>query len=73
MVSKQFCLLNVKSSLKLVIELLPNTFAEEEHLLYLMKLDKTRRDAALVIETQKKYVKPNMTNMSSHMFFLKVI
>ena len=37
-------------SLKLVFELLPNTSAEEERLLYLMRLDKTRRDATLVIE-----------------------
>jgi hypothetical protein len=44
-------------SLKLSIELLPNTFAEEEHLLYLMQLDETYRDATLVIETQKKCVK----------------
>jgi hypothetical protein len=45
------------SSLKLVVELLPNTSIEEERLLYLMKLDETRRDAALVIETHKKCVK----------------
>jgi hypothetical protein len=38
-------------SLKLVIELLPNTTAKEERLLYLMQLDKNRRDATLVIET----------------------
>jgi hypothetical protein len=44
-------------SLKLVVELLPNTSIEEEHLLYLMQLDETRRDVALVIETQKKHVK----------------
>jgi hypothetical protein len=44
-------------SLKLVVKLLPNTSAEEERLLYLMQLDETRRDAALVIETQKKRVK----------------
>jgi hypothetical protein len=44
-------------SLKLAIELLPNTSAEEEHLLYLMRLDKTRRDATLVIGAQKKCVK----------------
>jgi transposase InsO family protein len=44
-------------SLKLVVELLPNTFAEEERLLYLMRLDETRRDATLVIEAQKKRVK----------------
>jgi hypothetical protein len=44
-------------SLKLDVELLPNTSAEEEHLLYLMRLDETRRDATLVIEAQKKRVK----------------
>jgi hypothetical protein len=44
-------------SLKLAVELLPNTSAEEERLLYLMQLDETRRDATLVIETQKKHVK----------------
>jgi hypothetical protein len=44
-------------SLKLVIELLPNTSTEEEHLLYLMRLDETRCNATLVIEAQKKCVK----------------
>jgi hypothetical protein len=44
-------------SLKLAVELLPNTSAEEERLLYLMRLDETRRDATLAIETQKKHVK----------------
>jgi hypothetical protein len=44
-------------SLKLVVELLPNTSAKEECLLYLMRLDETRRDATLVIEAQKKRVK----------------
>jgi hypothetical protein len=43
--------------LKLAIELLPNTSAEEERLLYMMQLDETHRDVALVIETQKKHVK----------------
>jgi hypothetical protein len=37
--------------LKLAVDLLPNTSAEEEHLLYLMQLDETHHDAALVIET----------------------
>jgi predicted RNA polymerase sigma factor len=45
------------SSLKLVVELLPNTSTEEECLLYLMQLDETRRDATLVIETHKKCIK----------------
>jgi hypothetical protein len=44
-------------SLKLVVKLLTNTSAEEECLLYLMRLDETRRDATLVIEAQKKRVK----------------
>ena len=39
------------TSLKLAVELLPNTLAEEERLLYLMQLDKTRYDFVLVIET----------------------
>jgi hypothetical protein len=37
-------------SLKLAVEILPNTSAEEEHLLYLMRLDESRRDTTLVIE-----------------------
>jgi hypothetical protein len=44
-------------SLKLVVELLPNTSVEEECLLYLMRLDETRRDATQVIEAQEKRVK----------------
>jgi hypothetical protein len=36
-------------SLKLAVELLPNTSAEEERLLYLTRLDETRHDATLVI------------------------
>ena len=44
-------------SLKLAVELLPNTSSEEERLLYLMRLDETRRDATLAIEAQKKCVK----------------
>ena len=41
-------------SLKLAVELLPNTSPEEERLLYLERLDETRRLVALVIEAQKK-------------------
>jgi hypothetical protein len=44
-------------SFKLVVELLPNTSTEEEHLLYLMQLEETCRDVALVIETQKNHAK----------------
>jgi hypothetical protein len=44
-------------SMKLVVELLPNTSAEEECRLYLMELDETRHYSTLVIETQKKHIK----------------
>ena len=44
-------------SLKLAIELLPNTTPLEERLLYLESLDETRRLASLAIEAQKKRVK----------------
>ena len=41
-------------SLKIVVELLPNTSPEEEHLLYLERLDETHCFSTLVIEAQKK-------------------
>jgi hypothetical protein len=44
-------------SLKLAIELLPNTSTKEECLLYLMQLDETHHDTTLVIEAQKNHVK----------------
>ena len=44
-------------SLKLVVELLPNTSIEEECFLYLMNLDETRRDVALANESHKKQIK----------------
>ena len=44
-------------SLKLDVELLPDTSVEEERLLYLERLDETRHLAALVIEAQKKQVR----------------
>jgi hypothetical protein len=57
-------------SLKLVIQLLPKTSAEEEHMLYLTHLDKTHRDATLVIETQKKRVKSQYDkHVKPHVFF----
>jgi hypothetical protein len=56
-------------SLKLAVELLPNTSVEEEHLLYLMQLDETCHDVALVIEAQKKCVKSQYDkNVKSHFF-----
>ena len=44
-------------SLKLAIELLPNTSTEEERFLYLTNLDETRWDVSLVNEAHKKHVK----------------
>jgi hypothetical protein len=38
-------------SLKLSVQLLPNTSTEEEHLLYLTQLDETHHDATLVTKT----------------------
>lgn len=43
-------------SLKLEIELIPITFAEEECFLYLIRLDETHCDVALSSEAQKKCV-----------------
>ena len=44
-------------SLRLIIELLPHTFEEEQRLLYLSHLDEIRRDAALANESHKKRIK----------------
>ena len=44
-------------SLKLVVELLPNTSTEEERFLYLTNLDETRRDVALANGAHKKFIK----------------
>jgi len=45
------------TSLKLVVEFLPNTYPEEEHLLYLTHLDETHCNAAMANEAHKKRVK----------------
>ena len=44
-------------SLKLVVELLPNTSTKEEIFLYLTNLDETRRDVTLANEAHKKHIK----------------
>ena len=44
-------------SLKLAIELLPNTTDEEERFLHLMQLDESCQDAALVNEAHKRRIK----------------
>jgi hypothetical protein len=57
-------------SLKLVIELLPNTSAEEERLLHLTQLDETHRDVSLANETHKKHVKAQYDKtIRPHVFF----
>jgi hypothetical protein len=43
--------------LKLTIELLPHTSAEEERFLYLTKMDETCRDATLINDTYQKCIK----------------
>ena len=58
-------------SLKLVIELLPDTSAEEERFLYLNNLDETRRDAALANEAHKKRVKDQYDKSIQLCFFNK--
>ena len=56
-------------SLKLVVELLPNTSPKEELLLYLESLDETRHFFALLIEAQKKWVKAHFDqSVSPHSF-----
>ena len=45
------------SSLKLVVELLPNTSVEEERFFYLMNIDESIRDVSLANEAQKKCIK----------------
>eukprot|EP00253_Pinus_taeda_P015219 PITA_15219 len=48
-----------------VVEILPETSPQEEHLLYLERLDETRHPAAMVIEGQKKWVKPHFDQLVS--------
>ena len=58
-------------SLKLAVELIPNTSPEEENLLYLERLDETHRFAALVIEAQKKQVKAHFDQLVSPRSFIE--
>ena len=44
-------------SLKLAVELLPNTSVEEEWFLYLTNLDENRRDDSLANEAHNKHIK----------------
>ena len=45
------------TSVKLAVELLPNTSAKEERFMYLTNLDESRRDVSLANEAHKKCVK----------------
>ena len=56
-------------SLKLTIELLPNTTEEEQHLLYLSHLDEIRRDAALANEFHQKRIKQRYDRFVHPRFF----
>eukprot|EP00253_Pinus_taeda_P021411 PITA_21411 len=58
-------------SLKLAIELLPETTPTEERLLYLERLDETRRLASLAIEAQKKRVKTHFDNSVNPRSFIE--
>eukprot|EP00253_Pinus_taeda_P035312 PITA_35312 len=58
-------------SLKLAIELLPNTTPLEERLLYLERLDETQRLANLAIETQKKRVKSHFDKPFIHVLSMR--
>ena len=59
------------SSLKIAIELLPNTSTEQEWLLHLHSLDETRREASLNIEAHKKRVKSQYDKASHPRVFLE--
>ena len=58
-------------SLKLVLEILPNTSNEEEHLIYLAYLDEHHRDVFLANETNKKHVKAYNDQSVRHQTFLE--
>ena len=58
-------------AIKLAVESLSNTLPEEERLLYLERLDETRRFAALVIKAQKKQVKAHFNQSVSPRSFVE--
>ena len=58
-------------SLKLAIELLPNTYTEEERLLHIHSLDETRREASFNVEAHKKRVKSQYDRVSRPRVFLE--
>jgi len=57
------------SSLKLAIDLLPDTSEEEAHFMELIHLDETRRDVALANEVHMKHIKAQYDrNVKPHIF-----
>lgn len=56
-------------SLKLAVELLPNTTPEEERLLYLTRLYETRRNVAMANEAHTKQVKIQYDKTIKHRAF----
>ena len=59
-------------SLRLVVELLPETSSLEEHLVHLEHLDEQRRDATTMNEAHKKRVKTQYDKFAILESFLKV-
>eukprot|EP00253_Pinus_taeda_P006970 PITA_06970 len=58
-------------SLKLAVELLPDTTPVEDQILYLERPDETRRLASLAIEAQKKRVKTHFDNTVNPRSFIE--
>eukprot|EP00253_Pinus_taeda_P027652 PITA_27652 len=58
-------------SLKIAVEFLPDTTPVEERLLYLERLDETRRLASLAIEAHKKQVKTHFDNTVNPRSFIE--
>ena len=56
-------------SLKLVIELFPNTSVEEERSIYLTNLDETQRDVTLANESYNKHIKSQYDKSSQPCVF----
>eukprot|EP00253_Pinus_taeda_P011565 PITA_11565 len=69
--NSQVEVVNKIPSLKIAVELLPNTTPVEERLLYLERLDETRRLASLAIEAQKKRVKTHFDNIVNPRSFIE--
>ena len=58
-------------SLKLAVELFPNTTIEEEHFLYLNKLNETRCDVSLANEAHKRRIKNQYDRTSNLALLMK--